>query len=96
MAEIEEENARAVSFFNSLTIPQRHFLHMLVLLGVEGDAKVGTFLLMKDNQEEMEDFFLWMYDNRPNPDQICKHLCEVVSSRNQKEEKNGNTNREQD
>ena len=65
-----------------LTELQKHFLNLLLELGVEGDALAGTFLLMKDDIEGMEEMLVWMYDFHPSREEIDKELIRRVVARN--------------
>jgi len=60
---------------------QKHFLNLSAQLGVEGDALAGTFLLMKDDVQGMEEMLLWMYDCHPDRDEINRELIRRVKAR---------------
>lgn len=78
------DNKSEGSALDKLPESHKHFINLLFMLGAGPNQTCGTYLLMKDNQEEMEDFFLWMYDNRPTPEEMHKHLVEIVKARNEK------------
>ena len=54
------------------------FVYLLIMSGVEEDALVGTMLLLKDSVKEQEDMLLYLWDNKPTPEQIDKKLVEMV------------------
>ena len=54
---------------------------LLIDSKVEEDALVGTMLLLKDNEREMEDMVLYIWENKPTPEQIDEHLVEIVLAR---------------
>ena len=83
-AKLSEERMREV--YLSLSKTQRMFLHMLMVCGVEGDQLAGTFLLMKDDNEGMDEMFLWMYDYHPSREEIDKELIRRVVARNKGDE----------
>ena len=51
------------------------------MLGVSGDALVGTMLILKDSVPMQEEMLLWLWDNRPSPDEIEKKLVDMVLAR---------------
>ena len=64
------------------TKTQRVLLQLLRNSGVGEDALVGTFLLLKDSEEEMEEMCLYLYDNKPLPEEITNYLIAMVRRRN--------------
>ena len=74
----EEKEQTKTSLLSPL---QRALLELLVKSKVEEDALVGTMLLLKDNEREMEDMLLYIWENKPTPEQIDEHLVEIVLAR---------------
>ena len=66
---------------SSLSEEQKLLLLLLKESGVEEDALVGTMLLLKDNQQEMDDMILYIWDYDPTPEQIDEHLVEIIKAR---------------
>ena len=66
---------------SSLSKEQKILLVLLKQSGVEEDALVGTMLLLKDSQQEMDDMILYIWDNEPTPEQIDEHLEQIVLAR---------------
>ena len=64
-----------------LTPLQGVLADLLIMLGVEENALVGTMLLLKDSEREMADMLLYLWDNRPTPEEIDKKLVEMVLAR---------------
>ncbi|MBQ7690036.1 MAG: hypothetical protein IJT30_02435 [Muribaculaceae bacterium] len=54
---------------------------MLAQSKVPEDALVGTMLLLKDNQAEMDDMILYIWNNNPTPEQIDEHLVQIIEAR---------------
>ena len=63
------------------TKTQRVLLQLLTNSGVGEDALVGTFLLLKDSEEEMGEMCLYLYDNNPTPKEITNYLTMMVRRR---------------
>ena len=82
--EIPTENKTEDYVLERLPELHKHFINLLEELGAGPNQTCGTYLMMKDNQEEMEDFLVWMYDNRPTPEEMHKRLVEIVEARNEK------------
>ena len=61
-----------------LTPLQKTLVDLLIMLGVDEDALVGTMLVLKDSVREQEEMLLYLWDNRPTPDEIDKKLVEMV------------------
>ena len=67
---------------NSVLTPlQATLVDLLIMLGVSGDALVGTMLILKDSVPMQEEMLLWLWDNRPSPDEIDKKLVDMVLAR---------------
>ena len=67
---------------NSVLTPlQATLVDLLIMLGVSGDALVGTMLILKDSVPMQEEMLLWLWDNRPSPDEIEKKLVDMVLAR---------------
>lgn len=64
-----------------LTPLQGVLADLLIMLGVEENALVGTMLLLKDSEREMEEMLLYLWGNRPTPEEIDKKLVEIVLAR---------------
>ena len=61
---------------------QKALLELLRLSKVRGDALVGNMLMLKDSVQEQEEMILFIWDNRPIPEEIDKKLVEIVGRRN--------------
>ncbi|MBR3432357.1 MAG: hypothetical protein IKH05_02280 [Bacteroidaceae bacterium] len=57
---------------------QNALADLLIMSGVEEDALVGTMLLLKDSVKEQEEILLYLWDNKPTPEEIDKKLVEMV------------------
>lgn len=64
-----------------LSKTQKILFVLLVQSGVEEDALVGTMLLLKDSIEEQEEMLLYLWDNKPTPEEIDKKLVEIIERR---------------
>lgn len=82
VAKLTSVEERAREIYLSLPDIQQVFLYLLMQCGVIGDALAGTYLLMKDDIEGMEEMLLWMYDYHPSREQIHKELVRRVEARN--------------
>ena len=60
---------------------QRALLELLIMQDVQGDALVGTMLLLKDSIPDQEEMILYIWHNRPSPVEINEKLIEIVSRR---------------
>ena len=67
---------------------QRALVDLLIMLGVEEDARVGTMLMLKDSIPDQEEMLLYLWDNKPTPEQVHKKLVEIVLRR-PKEQRSG-------
>ena len=56
--EIPTENKTEDSVLDRLPELHKHFINLLEELGAVPNQTCGTYLMMKDNQEDMEDFLL--------------------------------------
>ena len=65
----------------SLSKVQKMLLVLLTKLGVGEDALVGTMLVLKDSVPEQEEMLLYLWDNKPSPEEIDKKLVEMVLRR---------------
>ena len=74
--EIPTENKTEDYVLERLPELHKHFINLLEKLGAGHNQTCGTYLMMKDNQEEMEDFLIWMYDNCPTPEEMHERLVE--------------------
>jgi hypothetical protein len=48
---------------------------------VEEDELVGTMLVLKDSVPEQEEMLLYLWDNKPTPQQIFDKLVAMVKAR---------------
>lgn len=60
---------------------QKVLTYLLIQSGVEEDEFVGTMLVLKDSIPEQEEMLLYLWDNKPNPQQIFDKLISMVKSR---------------
>ena len=60
---------------------QKALLELLVRCNVEGDQLVGTMLMLKDSIPEQEEMLLYLWDNKPTPEEVDKKLVEIVKRR---------------
>jgi hypothetical protein len=54
---------------------------LLIESGVTEDALIGNMLLLKDTEEDMREMILFIWDNRPIPEEIDKKLVEIIMRR---------------
>ena len=66
------------SVLSKLSPEQKALLGLLADSDVKGNALAGTFLLLKDRQELMEEMILYIWDNKPTPEQINDLLIEMM------------------
>lgn len=71
------------NWYLNLSRTQKVFLTLLKQCGVEGDSLAGTFLLLKDDKEEMENWVVWMFYNNPTPMEIDKETIAYALYKNQ-------------
>ncbi len=64
-----------------LTELQRALSDLLIMQGVQGNALVGTMLLLKESVPDQEEMILYIWHNRPSPEEINEKLIEIVSRR---------------
>lgn len=70
-------------FISSLSQIQLAFLSLLERSeGLTVDEFIGTFLLLKDDVEQMEDWILWMWDEHPTGEQLQIALVEYCKQKN--------------
>ena len=69
---------RTNTFISSLSPEQKALLGLLADSDVKGNALAGTFLLLKDRQKLMEEMILYIWDNKPTPEQINNLLIEMM------------------
>ena len=69
-----------------LSKTQKMLYVLLAKCEVGEDALVGTMLVLKDSVEEQEEMLLYLWDNKPTPEEIDKKLVEMVLRRNSKAE----------
>jgi len=60
---------------------QRALFELLIMQGVQEDALVGTMLLLKDSIPDQEEMILYIWYNRPSPEEINEKLIEIVMRR---------------
>lgn len=68
------------SVISRLSKEQKALLLLLKRSNVEEDALIGTFLLLKDNQELMDEMILFIWDNKPTPEQINNLLILMMEN----------------
>lgn len=66
---------------SKLTPLQSALVELLITAGVEEDALVGNMLVLKDSVEEQEEMLLYIWNNKPTPEEINKKLVEIVERR---------------
>ena len=66
-----------------LSEEQKVLFLLLIESKVGEDAIVGTMLLLKDNQELMEEMILYIWNNKPTPKQINDLLIQMMEDKNQ-------------
>ena len=64
---------------SNLSKEQKTLLLLLHKSNVTEDALIGTFLLLKDNQELMDEMIIYIWDNNPTPMQINDLLIEMMT-----------------
>ncbi len=64
-----------------LTELQRALSDLLIMQGVQGNALIGTMLLLKDSIPDQEEMILYMWYNNPTPEEINEKLIEIVMRR---------------
>jgi hypothetical protein len=64
-----------------LTELQRVLSDLLIMQGVQGNALIGTMLLLKDSIPDQEEMILYMWYNNPTPEEINEKLIEIVMRR---------------
>ena len=62
-----------------LSMEQKVLLLLLRKSSVEEDALIGTFLLLKDKPELMDEMIIYIWDNNPTPRQINDLLIEMMT-----------------
>lgn len=72
----EEKMDNAIS---RLSKEQKTLLLLLKRSSVEEDALIGTFLLLKDKPELMDEMIIYIWDNNPTPRQINDLLIEMMT-----------------
>jgi hypothetical protein len=70
------------SVISRLSKEQKTLLLLLKKSNVGEDALIGTFLLLKDNQELMEEMILFIWDNKPSPEEINDLLIKMMDNLN--------------
>ena len=70
------------SVISRLSKEQKILLLLLKKSNVGEDALIGTFLLLKDNQELMEEMILFIWDNKPSPEEINDLLIKMMDNLN--------------
>lgn len=63
-----------------LSVNQKVLYLLLIESGVKEDALVGTMLLLKDNQELIDKMILFIWDNKPTPEQINNLLIQMMEN----------------
>lgn len=64
-----------------LTELQRALSDLLIMQGVQGNALIGTMLLLKDYIPDQEEMILYLWHNNPTPEEINEKLIEIVLRR---------------
>lgn len=64
-----------------LSDEQKVLYLLLIESGVAEDELVGTMLLLKDSEEDRGEMILYLWDERPNPQQVFDKLVEIVKRR---------------
>jgi hypothetical protein len=64
-----------------LTELQRALSDLLIMQGVQGNALVGTMLLLKESVPDQEEMILYLWYNNPTPEEINEKLIEIVMRR---------------
>ena len=64
-----------------LSDEQKVLYLLLIESGVAEDELVGTMLLLKDSKEDRGEMILYLWDERPNPQQVFDKLVEIVKRR---------------
>ena len=64
-----------------LTELQRALSDLLIMQGVQGNALIGTMLLLKDSIPDQEEMILYLWYNNPTPEEINEKLIEIVMRR---------------
>ena len=60
-----------------LTETQEVLLHLLRTSGVGKNNTIAVMVMLKENDEMMEDLCLWIYDNHPSEEQIMLKAIEM-------------------
>ena len=60
---------------------QEALLELLMMCKVEEDELVGTMLVLKDSVPEQEEMLLYLWDNKPTPEQVIYKLELMVKAR---------------
>ena len=82
MKTLSTKSEKAEEKKTSLLSPlQKALLELLVRSRVGEDALVGTMLMLKDSIPDQEEMLLYLWDNRPTPEEIDKKLVEIVLCR---------------
>ena len=68
------------SVISRLSKEQKALLLLLKMSNVGEDALIGTFLLLKDNQDLMDEMILFIWDNKPTPEQINNLLIQMMEN----------------
>ena len=68
------------SVISRLSKEQKALLLLLKRSNVGENALIGTFLLLKDNQDLMDEMILFIWDNKPTPEQINNLLIQMMEN----------------
>ena len=79
----QSELSKKMNKTSILTQLQEALADLLISSGVEEDALVGTMLVLKNSVQEQEEMLLYIWDNKPTPDEIDKKLVDIVERRNE-------------
>jgi len=60
---------------------QHALCDLLIMQGVSENALVGTMLMLKDSIPDQEEMLLYLWYEKPTPEEIDKKLVEIVMRR---------------
>lgn len=78
-------NERKISGLSEL---QHVLITLLAKSNVEGDALIGTVLILKEyaTVEETEEWVLWLYHEKPTPEEVNEELIRFVKMKQERGE----------
>ena len=65
----------------SLSDLQKAYLSSLKTSGLEGDELLGFFLLLKEDIPAMEEVVEWVYEERPEAEEVAWVLTDYIKER---------------